>query len=157
MLGIARRRSVDYVAVISLVEISIGMVVTLAAANVRLALVARALQGALTGLFFLATVPIGHPIIYHMARQFVASAAPEIASGFERAHQLDHGRTFRLLTVAWGIATILISFVNVGFATTVAPATYLFAAPVVGIGSNVALIVWTMRYSSRRFMRFHSA
>jgi hypothetical protein len=156
MLGMARRRTVDYIAVISLVEISIGIVVTLAASNVRLALVARALQGTLTGLFFLATIPISHPIMYYIARQFVANTTPEIAAGFERAHQLDQGYTFRLLTVVWGIATILISFINVGLATAVAPPTYLFAAPILGIGSNVVLIVWTIRYSSKRFMRFRS-
>jgi hypothetical protein len=157
MLGLTRRRTVDYIAVISLVEISIGIVVTLVASNVRLALVARALQGTLTGLFFLATIPIGHPIIYYIARQFVATATPEITTGFERAHQLDHGHTFRLLTAVLGIATILISFLNVGLATTVAPPTYLFAAPLVGIGSNVVLIAWTIRYSSRQFRRFRSA
>jgi hypothetical protein len=157
MLGMARRRTVDYVAVISLVEISIGIVVALAASNVRLALVARALQGTLTGLFFLATVPIGHPIFYHIARQFVCGATPQIAGGFERAHQLDQGHTFRVVTVVWGIATILVSFTNVALATAVTPATYLLAAPVVGIGSNIALMVWTIRYSTRRFMRFRSS
>jgi hypothetical protein len=157
MLGMARRRTVDYIAVISLVEISIGIVVALAASNVRLALVARALQGTLTGLFFLATVPIGHPIFYYIARQFVSGSTPQIAGDFERAHQLDQGHTFRVVTVVWGIATILVSFTNVALATAVTPATYLLAAPVVGIGSNVALIVWTIRYSTRRFMRFRSS
>ena len=157
MLGMARRRTADYIAVISLVEISIGIVVALAASNVRLALIARALQGTLTGLFFLATIPIGHPIFYYFARQFVSSATPQIVGGFEMAHQLDQGHTFRVVTVVWGIATILVSFTNVALATAVTPATYLFAAPVVGIGSNVVLVVWTIRYSSGRFMRFRSS
>jgi hypothetical protein len=157
MLGLTRRRTVDYIAVISLVEISIGIVVTLVASSVRLALVARALQGTLTGLFYLATISIDHPIIYYIARQFVAASTPEVVARFESAHQLDQGHTFRLVTAVWGIATILVSFVNVGLATTVAPPTYLFAAPLVGIGSNIVLIVWTIRYSSRRFRRFRSA
>jgi hypothetical protein len=153
VFAMARKRTVDAIAIISLVEISISIVVTLVASDIRLALVGRALQGTLTGLFFLATIPIGHPIIYYFARQFAAASTPEVAAGFAEAHRRDEGRTFRRLTALWGVATILVSVVHVWLATTVAPATYLFAAPIVGIGTNLVLVWWTIRYSTRRFMR----
>jgi hypothetical protein len=157
LLAMARRRTVDYIAVISLIEISVSIVITLVASNIRLALVARALQGTLTGLVFLATIPLGRPIIYSLARQFIAATTPEVVAGFEKAHQLDEGRTFRLATAVWGLVMILVSITNLGLATTVTPAVYLLAAPVLGIGSNIALSVWTIRYSSKRLRRFRPA
>lgn len=151
--GIIRRKAIDYIAVIVLVEIGITILVTLAASSVRFALEARALQGTLTGLFFLATIPIGHPILYHIARQFVAAGTPEVVAGFEARNRQDHGRTFRRLTAIWGIATIGLSFVNLYLATAVGPATYLLVTPTLGIGMNTTLIAWTIGYASRRFAR----
>jgi hypothetical protein len=149
--GLFRKRSVDAVAVISLVEITVTILVTVAASDVRLALIARALQGTLTGLFFLATIVIRRPLLYYVARQFVAANAPTIVSGFDASNQLDRGQTFSRLTGVWGVGTILISVLNLWIAQNAQPETYLLLAPTIGIGGNVAMIAFTIRYASTRF------
>lgn len=153
--GILRKRAVDYVAVIVLVEIGITILVSLLAANVERALVARALQGTLTGCFFLATIAVGRPIMYAISRQFVSAQSPEVMAGFERGHALDGGRTFRLITAVWGVGTILVSFVNIALALCVQPANYLLVSPIVATAVNVVLIGWTIRYASTRLRPGH--
>jgi hypothetical protein len=151
--SIWRRRSADYIAIISLVEISASIIVTIVAQDVRLALIARALQGTITGVFFLATIVVGRPLFYYVARQFVAASSPKVSADFEAAHKRDRGRTFRALTALWGVGTILVSLVNLAIAMNLPPATYLLVAPIISIGMNVVMIVFTIRYSSSRFRR----
>ena len=153
VLGAVRQRMVDTIAIISLVEIAISIVVTIAAQDVRLALIARALQGTLTGLIFMLTAAINRPLLYYVARQFVAANSPAIVAGFEERNRLDGWRTFRQLTVFWGITVIFASVANLGLALTVSPANYLLYSPIVGIGTNVVMIAWTIRTARRRFER----
>jgi len=150
VFGAIRARMLDTIALISLVEIAISIAVTLVARDIRLALIARALQGTLTGLFFLLTAGINRPLFYYVARQFVAANSPQAMEGFKLAQARDGGRTFKRLTVAWGLVTILVSVVNVVLAATVSPANYLLISPILGIGTNVILIAITVRYSSSR-------
>jgi hypothetical protein len=154
VFGLVRSRTADVVAIISLVEIAISIAVVLVASNITLALVARALQGTLTGVFFIATALIGRPLMYYAARQFVAVSGPVVLAGFERANALDRLRTFRNLTILWGVVAIVVSVANVWLATHVSPATYLFVAPILGIGSNMIMAVWTIRHSTRSLARF---
>lgn len=152
LVGFLRRRA-DAVAIISLVEITISIIVTLVASNVEYALIARALQGTLTGVFFLMTIAVGRPLLYYIARQFIAAGSPAILAGFTVANERDGKRTFKRLTGLWGIGTILVSGANLWLATHVAPANYLLIAPILGVGSNVLMIVITIRYASSRLTR----
>ncbi|MBV9046079.1 MAG: hypothetical protein JO167_00585 [Alphaproteobacteria bacterium] len=151
VFGAIRQRTLDMIALISLVEIVISIVVTMASSDIRFALIARALQGTLTGVFFLFTVLIRRPLFYYVARQFVAGSSPAAVAPFDEAQARDGGRTFRNLTMLWGVGTILISFVNLWLAQNATPANYLLIAPILGIGCNVAMVAWTIGYATRRF------
>lgn len=157
LLGLAvslfRKRSADIVAIISLAEIAMSIAVIFMAQDIRLALLARAAQGTLTGLFFLATILIGRPIFYYAALQFVRAGSPEVASDFEAGNRRDEGRTFRNVTAVWGFGLILVSFVNLALAARMAPADYVLFSPIIGTGTNVILIAWTIRYATRRLQR----
>ncbi|HEX2593655.1 MAG TPA: VC0807 family protein [Rhizomicrobium sp.] len=147
------RRRADIIAIISLVEITISIVVTLVASNIEYALIARALQGTLTGVFFLITILIGRPLLYYVARQFIAAGSPAVLEGFTAANARDGLRTFKRLTALWGLGTILSSVANVWLATHVSPANYLLISPIIGVGSNVVMIAVTIRYASSRLRR----
>ena len=152
LVGFLRRRA-DAVAIISLVEITISIIVTLVASNVEYALIARALQGTLTGIFFLLTIAAGRPLLYYIARQFIAAGSPAILQGFEGVNARDGLKTFKRLTALWGIGTIVVSIANVWLAVHVPPANYLLIAPIIGVGSNVLMIAITIRYASSRLRR----
>jgi multisubunit Na+/H+ antiporter MnhG subunit len=155
--GLTRKRTVDAISIIAICEVTVTIAVTLLAASVSWALIARATQGALVGLVFAGSVLIGRPIIYYIARQFSVGMNPERAAGFDRAHTLDKGRTFSIATLVWSVGLILLSAIHVTLAVKLAPADYLLAAPVVGISGNIALLVWSIRFSMRRLQRYRPA
>ena len=152
--NIIRSRTVDAIAIISICETVATIAVTLLAKNVGWALIARALQGAIVGLVFAFTAMIDRPVMYYIARQFSAGMSPERAAGFERAYKLDKGRTFKISTYVWSIGLISVSLISAALAATLEHATYLLVAPILGIGSNVVLIWWTIRFSMTRMMRY---
>lgn len=149
-----RNRSVDAIAIIAICETVATIAVTLLAKNVGWALIARALQGSIVGLVFAFTALIGKPVMYYIARQFAVGMNPERAEGFDHAYRLDKGRTFKTATYVWAVGLVLVSVVNVTLAATAEHATYLLVAPIIGIGANIALVWWTIRFSMRRMMRY---
>ena len=155
--GTIAKRSIDAIAIIAICETVATIAVTLLASNVGWALIARASQGALVGLVFAGSVAIRKPIIYYISRQFAVGADPERAAGFERAHTLDKGRTFSIATLVWAAGLIVLSAVQVTLAATLEHATYLLVGPVISIGGNIALLVWSIRFSIRRLMKYRSA
>ncbi|HXC54495.1 MAG TPA: VC0807 family protein [Rhizomicrobium sp.] len=155
--GTLKKRSVDAIAIIAICELVVTITVTLLAANVGWALIARALQGALVGLVFAGSVAIGRPVIYYIARQFAVGADPARAAGFDMAHTLDKGRTFSIATLVWAAALIVVSGVSATLAATLDHATYLLVAPILSIGVNVVLIWWSIRFAMARLLRFRPA
>lgn len=149
-----RTRTVDFIAVIALFEISFNILAASIAPSIHWALVARSLQGLLTATLFITTALIGRPIIYYIARQFVVGANPAIAAGFEMANKLDKGRTFFLITMAWGVGIIVQSCLSFALVLTLSPADYLLAGQALSIGFNVVLIAWTIRFSRTRLLRY---
>jgi hypothetical protein len=149
-----RTRSVDFIAVIALFEITFNIISASIAPTIRWALIARSLQGLLTAALFITSALIGRPIIYYIARQFVVGANPQIAAGFEAANRMDNGRTFFLITMTWGCGIILQSSLSFLLAITLSPANYLLAGQVLSLTFNIVLIVWTIRFSRARFQRY---
>jgi len=152
--GLIRKRTVDAIAIIAICEVTVTIAVTLLASSVGWALIARASQGALVGLVFAGSVLIGRPIIYYIARQFAVGMDPARAEGFDRAHTLDKGRTFSIATLVWSAGLIVLSAIQVVLAIRLAPANYLLVAPILSVTGNIVLMVWTIRFSVRRLMRY---
>ena len=151
--GIVRKRMVDFIALIALFEISVNVTATLLASNIRWALVARSLTGFLTGTAFLASVLIGRPVIYFIARQFVAGSDPARLQGFEAVTKAEGGKTFRVATLVWAIGIFSLSIINVSLALTLAPANYLLVSQITSMTINIALIIWTINFSRSRLTR----
>lgn len=149
-----RSRAVDAIAIIAICETVATIAVTLLAKNVGWALIARALQGSIVGLVFAFTAMIDKPVMYFISRQFAVGMNPERAAGFEHAYKLDKGRTFKIATYVWAIGLIVVSLISATLAATLDHATYLLVAPILGIGSNIALVWWTIRFSMTRMMRY---
>ncbi len=150
VFNFVRTRTVDFIAAIALFEITFNVSATLLASSVRGALLARALQGLLTASVFMGSVAIGRPLVFYIARQFVVGAAPERAEGFAYVNEADKGRTFRIITLAWGCVIAATSLVHVLLVLTLKPADYLLVAQFLSMGMNIVMIVWTIRFSQSR-------
>jgi hypothetical protein len=149
-----RTRTVDFIAVIALFEITFNIVSASIAPTIRWALIARSLQGLLTATLFITSALIGRPIVYYIARQFAGAGNPERTRGFEAANKADNGRTFFLITLTWGCGIILQSCLSFLLAITLSPANYLLAGQILSLTFNIVLVVWTIRFSTARLSRF---
>jgi hypothetical protein len=154
ILGYVRTRAIDFIALIALFEITFNVSAALLSSSIRYALIARAMQGLLTASIFLISAAIRRPIIFFLARQFATVGDPERVKRFNAVDALDEGRTFRIATLAWGFGLIAIAVVNTGLALTLSAAGYLLFSQFTGIAGNVALVIWTVRYTRARLERF---
>jgi hypothetical protein len=149
-----RTRTVDFIALIALFEISFNIISASLAPTIRLALEARSLQGLITATVFIGSALIGRPFFFYVARQFFAAGDPVRAAGFEAANKADGGRTFFLITITWGIGIIVMTAINFTLAMTLAPADYLLVSQILSLAFNISLIAWTIRFSRIRLSRF---
>jgi hypothetical protein len=151
--NLIRTRTVDFIALIALFEISYNIAAALLASTVRWALIFRASEGFIVAAVFLVSALVGRPLIFYISRQFAAGADPEARRHFAALDAADKGRTFLIASLAWAIGIGLMTAFNLTLALTVAPADYLLAAQVASTTVNVLLVVWTIRFSSRRLER----
>jgi hypothetical protein len=154
VLGHVRTRMIDYIAVIALFEISYNIVTALAAPNVHWAIILRSSEGFVVATVFLALALAGLPPIFYIARQFVGAGNPALREGFEAANALDRKRTFTIASLAWVVAILVQTSLNLTMALTVTPANYLLFAQLLNTTVNVAMVAWTLRFTTRRLERY---
>jgi hypothetical protein len=154
VLGHIRTRMIDFIAVLALFEISYNIVTALAAPNVHWAIVLRSSEGFIVASVFLGLTLARHPPIFYIARQFVTAGNPARREGFLAAHVADKGRTFTIASLAWVAAILIQTSLNLTLALTITPANYLLSAQFLNTTINVAMVAWTIRFTSRRLERY---
>jgi hypothetical protein len=130
--------------------IAYGVVTTLLAGEVHLALIVGSSQGVVIAALFFVSALVGRPLMFYMARQFVAGGDPAAQARFAAVHIADDGRTFFISTMVWAAATLLLSIVALVLAVILEPATYLLVNNVVNITINIVLVAWTIRFTRTR-------
>lgn len=154
VLGHIRTRMIDYIAVIALFEISYNIVTALAAPNVHWAIILRASEGFIVAAIFLVLTLLGLPPIFYIARQFVGAGNPALREGFLAANAADKGHTFRIASLVWVAGLLFLTTLNLTLALNVTPANYLLVAQILSTTINVALVAWTIRFTTRRLERY---
>lgn len=156
VLGLIRTRMVDFIAVLALFEISYNVATALFASNVHWAVILRSSEGFLVSAGFLFFTLIGHPPIRYIARQFAAGNDPVKLGEFAAADAADKGRTFTIASLAWVVAILFQTSLNLTLAMTLTPANYLLGTQFVNITVNVVMVAWTIRFTSRRLERYQT-
>lgn len=152
LVGILRKRTVDVIAAVVLFEISVNLTGTLLASSVRWALLARSLPGITFATAFLASVLVGKPLIHFIARQFLTGGDGRLQAQFDAVTRADRGRTFFVVTLVWAVGIYLLSATTIAMALAFSPDIYLLVAQIVGLTTNIALGVWTIRFVRGRLM-----
>ena len=152
ILGHIRTRSVDFIALLALFEISYNVVTALVATNVHWAIILRSSEGFIVASAFLAATLLGHPPIFYIGRQFATASGQR--RDFDKANTLDKGRTFLIASFAWVASISLQTSLNLVLATTVTAANYLLIAQFLNTGINLAMIAWTIRFTTTRLERY---
>ena len=70
------------------------------------------------------------------------------------ANFLDKRRTVVIASFAWVVSITLQTSLNIALAVTVTPANYLLIAQFLNTGINVAMIAWTIRFTTVRLERY---
>ena len=84
LIGHVRTRTIDFIALIALFEISYNIVTALVAANVHWAIILRSTEGFCVATVFLTATLLGYPPIFYIARQFVAASGNRQCCGISR-------------------------------------------------------------------------
>ena len=157
VFGLIRTRMVDFIALLALFEISYNVVTALLASNVHWAVILRSSEGFIVSAAFLVFTLIGRPPIRYIARQFAAGTDPLRLKEFANADAADRGRTFFFASMVWVVVILFQTLLNLALAMTITPANYLLSAQFVNIAINVTMVVWTIRFTSRRLERHQPA
>jgi len=153
-----RQRTVDVIAIISLVQLLVSIVITVASRSVDFALRAHALQAAALGLVFALSSLIGRPLIQPLARQSMAGDDPERQARFDQHATLPAvQQTFHRMTMLWALALCAESAVLFTAVGRITPANYLVLGAVINYGVTTALIWGSIRYGRYRSLQLKKA
>src|SRR5579864_294498 len=150
IVGLARTRVIDAIAIFALFGIAYSLVITLLAGEVHLALILGTTQGFIIAAGYLVSALIGKPLLFFIARQFVAGNNPDWRARFTAINAMDGGQTFFLATIYWAGATACWSLVSLGLAFVLPPATYILINNILNTAVNLGLIVVTTAFLRKR-------
>ncbi len=146
--GWLKSHRLDPLGIIVLSFIAVGTATSLISGSVFFALIKESFITATFGLMFLGSLLAERPLMFYIARQFVAGDDQARIEWWNGLWQYPGFRsTQRLITGVWGVAYVIEAFVRVGFALTLRPATVVVLSPMMGVGVTIVLIMWTRRYS----------
>jgi hypothetical protein len=154
LFGFVRTRRVDPIGVIVLFGFVVGVVSsTLLGGN---AYVLKARDSAFTIVFGLvclvSIVTHSRPAIFYIGRYLSAGNDPDKRAAFDALHELPTGqRTFRILTIVWGIGLLIEGATRLVLASPGLLSTGVFLAisPVISGVCIGAMFAFTVVYSNR--------
>jgi hypothetical protein len=125
----------------------VGAAASLISGNVFFALIKDSFLTGAGGLVFLGSLFARRPLMFYIARQFVAgddAARLEWWNGLWQHAEFRGG--MRLVTATWGVVYLAEALLRVVFALTLKPAQVVAISPIMGFGATIALIAWTRRH-----------
>lgn len=146
----ARRRTVDAVAVISLVQQALVLAIAVLSRSPRAAMTGHALQAGALGLVFAASVLAGRNLIVPLARQTMAGDDLGRQVRFDAiAREPGPRRSFTLIAWAWTVALCAQSALQLVLLRALPARDYLLTANALGYGVTALLIWASIRYGRR--------
>jgi len=150
ILEVSRTRTIDPVALISLMSIAVSMIAVALGGSPKLLLIRESLFTGAFGIACLVSLALPRPLMFYFGRHFTAGRDPASIAEFESGWQrLEFRRVARLITVVWGVASLLEFLVRVVLVYTLSPAAVLVVSPIVLGALLMATIVWTFAYIRR--------
>lgn len=147
-----RQRKVDFVGVIVLVGFAVGVVSsTLLGGNSYVLKVRDAVFTALFGVACIVTLfTHERPALFYVSRYLSAGNDPVKVSAFDRLHDVPIGRrTFRVLSVVWGIGLVVEASARLTLADLLPTGTFLAVSPFITASVIGGLFAFTAMYSKR--------
>jgi hypothetical protein len=152
LLQFLRQRRVDAVGAIVLFGFVVGLVSsTLLGGN---AYVLKVRDGFFTALFGVACIVTvfthDRPTLFYVGRYLSAGNDPHRVAAFDQLHELPIGRrTFRVLSVVWGIGLVVEAALRLTLADILPTGTFLAVSPFITVSVIGSLFAFTAVYTRR--------
>lgn len=148
IVGIVRRRHIDFLAGIVLAGIAISLIIIALGGNPKILLIRESFFTVVFGLALLVSLFLPRPIMYYFGRYFAAGNDPTSVARFNTLWQNENvRRMMRVMTAVWGVGFLLEAAIRIFLVLTLSVAQFLVISPFVIYGIIALLIIWTFRYS----------
>ncbi len=152
---LGRKKAIDAIAIISMVQLGVSLVITLLAHSPRLAMAGHALQPGALGAVFLGSVLVGRPLMTPLARQALAGTDPAARIRFDEAAQKARPRRiFQVMSLIWAGALIAQSAAQLAALSVLSTKDYLLVANVLGY-AVISVLIWASLRYGRHAARRH--
>ncbi len=150
ILDVRRSRTLDPVALLSLLSIVVSIIAVTLGGSTKLLLVRESLFTGAFGIACFASLALPRPLMFYFGRHFTAGREHGRIATFEAGWQrAEFRRVTRLITMVWGATSLGEFLIRVGLVYTMPAAMVLVISPIVLGGLLIATIVWTFAYVRR--------
>lgn len=155
IISLARRRSLDILAVVTLLSTGTGLLAACLGGNKELVLISNGFFTGVLGLVCLVSLLLlPRPLMFYIGRQFTAGRDPEAIANFNAEWQYARARSVhRLITTVWG-CTLVGQFLLRVLITLALP--YSLAVPLTQtllFGTIILTFLWAFAYGRRARQR----
>jgi hypothetical protein len=150
IVGLIRSRTLDPVALVSLLSILFSIVAVSLGGSTKLLLIRESLFTAAFGIVCFVSLALPRPLMFYFGRHFTAGRDQQRLAEFNAGWQRpEFRRVNRLITVVWGATSLGEFLVRVALVYTMPVAAVLVISPIISGGLLIATIVWTFAYWQR--------
>src|SRR5919204_6216534 len=150
VVGLVRQRRINAFGALVFLSLVLSSLLVLVGGSPRLILVRESALSGVFGVLMLLSLFWPQPLVYYLARHFVAPGTSARWHTFQRAATSPRFRSFlRLLTVIWGLVTVLDAGLNTYLAFHLPVATFLAVTPVARYSMMGCTFVWTLAHAHR--------
>jgi hypothetical protein len=154
ILTLIRQRRINAFGALVFLSLVLSSLVILFGGSPRAFLVRESALSGAFGVAMLLSLFWPQPLVYYLAAHFGAPRASATRHEFQRMATSPPFRRFlRLLTIVWGLVTLLDAGLNTFLALHLPIATFLAVTPLARYGLMGATFAWTLAYAHRgRFL-----
>jgi hypothetical protein len=150
LLGWRRSGRPDILGVLSVSFIALSVTVALVTENPLVVLLRGSISNTVFAILCFGSLAFARPLMFYVARQFVAGWDRVAANSFEQQWQVPgFRRTMRQLTVVWGCWFAVQAVGRVVAVQLLPVSTFLVAWPPISTVGTLGQMFWSMRYAGR--------
>jgi hypothetical protein len=143
-------KRIGVIAIVSLAGILTGFGLSFATGNPVFALLKDSSFTCVFGLLFLASLATPRPLIYRLNLE-LAGADPAAQAASEALWEKPAARrSFRLITLVWGLGLLAEAAIRVVVVLSLPIATATSASPIIAVVVIGGMLLWTVRYARAR-------
>jgi hypothetical protein len=145
--GLVKLRAIDFLGLFAAENVAVTMAALVLAHTERQALIGRSMQNVVLAAFFLASLALARPMVFHMARQLTTGNDPAKRADFDAAGARPRAlAAYRVLTLGWTAALLIKAMGSYFLGAHFTASDYLIASPLWDMASDSLLVTWSILY-----------